>query len=1591
MTVIGLLRPVVSGPVQDLPLEKKAIAHLNKLVQLRNRVVHGSLGPAHAEADLRELLDKLCPLVASIRGWALDCNDESTDIFVSPPGSAPWCLSPWAAHADGAAWLFHRIDRGERPLFSSPSYARLRLASELGDELEQALKRQLRTWRISTATDSPTARRVAAVFSRLDGFVPRPEFSSALADWLGEPMGWRALHGPPGTGKSSLMAWLAASAGGSMDPPEPLVAGKGQLAMGHQRYDVVFHPCEPLLGWHLASVVLSSLAEQIEAAVGIPADRIAAADRERAVERLQRALSVASMRARGGGPGLLLLVDGIDDAVADTLGRDLTDSLPASLPFGVCGLVSFRSIGSAMPARWAGAAMGTPLWRTGVMTPEEVRRIVEPRSNSEGRLLPSDYTALLAATGGLPLLARLARVLLENEGLDALRAAVVGAHGGRILWEWWSRLPASLDHVAFRLAGLFAIAEEALDDTVCARVLGVDVAVIEEARAPLSAVLSTHGQRFGLVHSLVRHFIKAALLPSELAPLHQGLLAWYSETGGYDGEVLGQRRLLGEVGTRVLMRHYLAARGAEETFNIATMHGLGFLVSRISRCGLVGLEEDLRAVAKGLPPGHRADLLRRIVDILRWNPAGLQAFPLGLVPKLVDGYVDRPPDEATFLLIRQGLPPVHVIRKATPAGARDQPGHRAMVNLVTAGANGRTLTGAWDGEIREWDGSARVTRVLRVAQVGIVMSGPCISGLWLRRGMWLVAPSIMGSNTGGVRIWDPSDASVIREIDAGKDVTEARWHPGTDRLVVLGAMLRSGLVEGGQLDVLDLPTPDSFEFSTQGDALWAVVHTEGSPGKLFRWPMVSGGATVGPVTVGAKAKVAFATGNGGVAIFDNGELTWYDSSGKPLKRLLVPRLPTPLVNGVLGVGMWNDYALGGTGELRLVDGRTGAVRSSGIIGSGICRVAWVNGEIVLGQSDGSVRWLKADLSQTRIGPGSGRRLASARFAATGVRVSAGDRVIEYFPSIAHGDDDRIQVFRDGEVTEPLRPLPGLAVETAHVDGRGRVAALIAQAGSELAIVGVDDGQVRCRYRVATKPCVCAICRLSPKSVDGPHFRGRRWPLVHYKGQDVAVTLVMEANRPQIWLFTRDLPGSYRCNRLQSVGLTTNGEHALAGDLLGCLYLRDARSGDAITWYPPIHHHIGSGESAARAEEFRLALAGGPERLQVVRSLSCDPHGGVPAGIHPLVSPVVEIVPIPEGFAVARVDGVDLWRTNPFALLAVLPPPAEGFVQHFSAARDAEVLACTGGGAVTVWVARRRVWKWRAPFVASAIALSPDGKLLAVAGARMLIILGVPHRRALGTLLLGQEVVALGWANDLIAIDHQGREHVLVARPISGDWGKLPRWFLLTENQEPKPTEPGDWRVETCDAVERMMNFALVAPRPSDYPAFVKHLFQPLEPFAMPEWLESIQSLLDRERFERYFALAVRSWEQANPKNAPWEGLAGNCPPHRRRSVLAAQGRVCWKGWTAKQREDWLEAAVEVSEPGQVASRQRARLARMRLARGNNSGIRLLLAPARAEARARGDKELLSEIALLEQEASSLIAGLVRWIVSHSAKDTSHEA
>jgi hypothetical protein len=782
LRALGVHHPLPGADVAILERElKQAFDGHGNLITFRNGYAHGATPSDEVcRADLQRELPRFLALLEKAhwlreREWILrdpsgTCwlarglvpTRLSEDVFstwgggLPPPATPPethptlylrahdglLALDPLLVHADGHAWFYNDLRERHATLLD---YPRATHRKESAARAQLLARFPLDQWRrLGGHEFDPFRERVEAL---TDVFRGRSDEIASLVAGLRKPRGFHVVWGPPGVGKSALLArvvqlcrWepaLRAGAAPAVDwtalplpylvcddllPAEADTAGglAGGGSPPPHELPVVVHVVEFFIrrGTNAtAGQLFDSLNQRIDALFGTR-HPLGSTDVERRAHfdaRLRDASAKLRDRAgRGRDERLLIVIDGLDEAAGTE------DPLLSLLPRHT--LPHVRLIYGARPTQYLRHAFYDELDR-------------EHRTEMElGGLGRADTRALLAA--------HVDKYGLEEPWLDTvwtrsegnplyLRLLCQGVQDGAYRLGDALGLPNDMATLygnalvaierrtpgASRLLALLAAAHDFMSPAMAAELLGCDVTTL--VAGPLGACrellyenpLTAHVEDYQLFHESLREYLKATVA-DDVRAWEEDLADWCVEwrlPGGDLRHPRGERRTyamrhavghLSESARRAHADDRPAHARTREDSLLALVDDHAWRATCFEACGEPGpLRQGFTAAQRILrarersPGGAAQDLLR----LARWyhdEPARLYEAQRKLLQTPVDGTTQEH----------------HLQRVAEWAGMGARPREKVMLALTAVWATPqrpRGLPRALREQVRDWLEEAR--------------------------------------------------------------------------------------------------------------------------------------------------------------------------------------------------------------------------------------------------------------------------------------------------------------------------------------------------------------------------------------------------------------------------------------------------------------------------------------------------------------------------------------------------------------------------------------------------------------------------------------------------------------------------------------------------------------------------------------------------------------------------------------------------------------------------------------------------------------------------------------------------------------------
>jgi len=597
-------------------------------------------------------------------------------------------------------------------------------------------------------------------------FVGREDVLAQLDEWLIGPSeaGWVVVTGGPGMGKSAVLsAWLARREAAGAAVPHHFV--RRQVA-----------------NWDQPEVIAASLAAQIEAM--FPTLRVPEARPEgRLIELLGRVSKHLGAAGR-----LVVLVDGLDETLADSGDNPLPRFLPHVVPAGIRLLCAMRPTYPHL--NWIEARSPTRRIdlddrRWAASNEAVVRGFWQAAATKYEPPLPNEMiaTAIDRADGNV-LHAVMLHDALQSLPAQERRADQIPRGLGGLIGEIWDR--AAVRPGVRAGLGLLCAAQEALSLDMIAELAGWGPDVYEERKRFLrearQLLLEEPASWSGAVayrprHDWVRELMAEQLGAATLRAQH-GMLSRKLATWPAPAEASARRYAL-----RHALIHRAEAGAWADAWHLAA--DMGFLEAKCRELGAHEAEADVTRAAERCHASGDAALRRRFDDLARalgreshWIRAAPEATAALLWNRLrqsgwstdeIEQQVQIPVG-SKFLRVR------HLATRESPALVRDLVGHADWVTACAVTPDGRRMVSASDDQtLKVWDlESGRVLATLeghadRVTACAVTPDGRQV---------------VSASSDQTLKVWDLASGCVVATLTGHADgVTGCAATPDGRRVV----------------------------------------------------------------------------------------------------------------------------------------------------------------------------------------------------------------------------------------------------------------------------------------------------------------------------------------------------------------------------------------------------------------------------------------------------------------------------------------------------------------------------------------------------------------------------------------------------------------------------------------------------------------------------------------------------------------------------------------------------------------------------------------------------------------------------------------
>jgi hypothetical protein len=553
-------------------------------------------------------------------------------------------------------------------------------------------------------------------------------FAEIDAQLAARPSGWVVITAGPGMGKSALLdRWL------TRREEQGLRTAYHFIRRGHQN-------------WADPAAIRANLAAQIEAMFPELVD--ARADPRDRLEKL-----LAKVR---GTERLVLLVDGLDEAMRVGKENPVPQIFPTEVPEGVFVLVASRPRYPFL--NWFKQ-------RTGALHEIDL----DARSKSNGEAV-SGYWKALAPRMDPPLGAELRATAIANAQGNLLHAVklherwtkpgadrsvedvpkgLAGTLQG--LWDGIGELPKAQKQLARDGLSLVCAARESLPLHVIEELLEWDEGDGKDEFLPLAREILLEEcwddvPSYRPFHESMRELV-ARELP-RAAKRDAGRLAKFA-AWPLEGDSFQHRYAL---------RHRVVHQVEAEQLDAAeaTCLDVGYLTAKACEAGIVDVERDVRLVAGAQPAKSRLSTLERVLGVCsHWA----RRYPEALATLLHDRVLTHFPDLQHALAwpaqYPSGFPRLrHPLQRRGLSGLlRTLQGHQESVRTVAVLHDGRLVSASSDTTLRIWDVDSGTSLALQghrgsVLAVNLLPDGRLVSA----------------SSDTTLRIWDVGDGTSLATL-----------------------------------------------------------------------------------------------------------------------------------------------------------------------------------------------------------------------------------------------------------------------------------------------------------------------------------------------------------------------------------------------------------------------------------------------------------------------------------------------------------------------------------------------------------------------------------------------------------------------------------------------------------------------------------------------------------------------------------------------------------------------------------------------------------------------------------------------------------
>ena len=548
---------------------------------------------------------------------------------------------------------------------------------------------------------SPNQPEFASERARHPELRGREDVLALMEDWLGgsADRGWLLITGSPGSGKSAVLSQFIAAREklGQQVPQHFLRRG--------------------VADWDYPYAVQLSLVTQIEALFPGSFNPDARPER-RLVELLLR---ISNRHLIPSHKRLLLIVDGLNEAVAEGSDNPLPRFLPQALPPGVFVVGSIRS-GHPYLSFFAERSFRCIDLDRGVDGKHRASQALWAYHGPRLGLPPEYIKTAVRCAEGNPLHASLLADHLERLPI-AERAARVGEpvpyglwgmleYLSQPLWEEGELQPGG-PLPARTALGLLCAARIALPLPLLRQILGASFAnsaahgeedFLHIAGPFLHAETTPLGPGYRLAHDCFRELVVARLGAQEMRRLHrklaQTLAAWPLVPAASDREADFYR----SYALRYAIHHRVEAgdwTGVEQVCS-----DVEFLIAKCRDAGTLALENDFAMASSRCPDPVRQkewrDLQRAVREETHWLRRDPVALPSLLYNRLrCFGWPGARISRA--LSMPQGVPQLR-LQRGIGGYERTLTGHASSVYGCTVTSDGKRLISAsWDKTLKVWD------------------------------------------------------------------------------------------------------------------------------------------------------------------------------------------------------------------------------------------------------------------------------------------------------------------------------------------------------------------------------------------------------------------------------------------------------------------------------------------------------------------------------------------------------------------------------------------------------------------------------------------------------------------------------------------------------------------------------------------------------------------------------------------------------------------------------------------------------------------------------------------------------------------------